>query len=130
MVEPAYGVLQKYEDFMNRKQYPKFEFRGGEDYNLTQYKTLFDAAAIGDTKTVLGLAKTININLGWSSQEDSVFGNSENFTPLWVAARNGHTGTVMELVRKYNADPDIPDSKNRTPVWTAGPTVQLPMMMA
>jgi len=122
MGEPAYGVLQKYEHFMNRKRDPKFELRGGEngeDYNLTQYKMLFDAAAIGDTKTVLRLAKTININLGWSSQEDSVFGNSYNFTPLWVAARNGHTGTVMALVRHYKADPDIFDSKNRTPVWTA-----------
>ena len=96
MVEPAYGVLEKYKAFMDRDEDPKFEFRGGENrenYNSTQYKMLFDAAANGDTKTVLGLAKTININLGWSSQEDSVFGNSKNFTPLWVAARNGHTGS-------------------------------------
>lgn len=122
MGETAYGVLEKYPDFMNRDEDPKFEFRGGEnreDYNLTQYKMLFDAAASGDTKTVLGLAKKININLGWSSQEDRMFGNSINFTPLWVAARNGHTGTVMALVKNYNADPDMPDSKNRTPVWTA-----------
>ncbi len=107
---------------MNREKNPKFELRGNENtenYNSNQYKILFDAAANGNTNTVLNLAKKININLVSSSQEDSVFGNSYNFTPLWVAARNGHTGTVMALVRQYEADPDIPDSKNRTLVWTA-----------
>ena len=90
-----------------------------EKYQLNQYKILFDAAAKGETNTVLEMVHNVNINLGWSSQKDSVFGDSHNFTPLWVAARNGHTGTVMKLVKEHEADPDISDSKNRTPVWAA-----------
>ena len=84
-----------------------------------RYKRLFDAAAKGKTDKVVFLAKLININSVWSSQDDSEFGESHDFTPLWISARNGHTDTVRTLVQECKADPDTPDSENRTPVWAA-----------
>jgi hypothetical protein len=73
------------------------------------YNVVFAAAMKGDTRTVVDNAYKTNINLA----------NEKHLTPLWVAANNGHTNTVMALVKQCHAEVDTPDSRNRTPVWAA-----------
>lgn len=80
-----------------------------DQYQVYKFNIVFEAAAKGSTKTVLRNAHMTNINLV----------NENHLTPLWIAAKNGHTKTVMALVKECNAEVDTPDARNRTPVWAA-----------
>ena len=78
-------------------------------HQVHKFNIVFEAAANGKTKTVLRNAHMTNINLV----------NENHLTPLWIAAKNGHTKTVMALVKQCDAEVDTPDARNRTPVWAA-----------
>jgi hypothetical protein len=69
---------------------------------------IFNAAAKGDTSTVLALVND------WTQPNT----RNENWqTPLFLAAKNGHTQTVRTLVQACGAEVTASDNNGCTPVW-------------
>jgi ankyrin repeat protein len=71
---------------------------------------IFDAAARGDASTVRALVKLGGAN---ANATDAL-----GRTPVWIAARGGHTETVRALVA-CGADVHTVDNRSCTPVWAA-----------
>lgn len=73
------------------------------------FDNLFKAAAEGNTEVVKNSSSITYVNLC----------NENNLTPLWIAARNGHTDTVVALVERCGAHRNTADPKKRSAVYIA-----------
>ena len=99
-----------------------------EDIKAQAVKALYVACEAGNVEIVRALlcgAFAVDIDYG---EDDS---NEKHVTPLWIAARNGHSKIVELLLNppredvsganpnRYSADPDRPSSVRSTPLWVA-----------
>ncbi|CDZ79184.1 Phosphocholine transferase AnkX [Legionella massiliensis] len=76
--------------------------------NLRGTTACYLAAQMGLTTVInVLIAEGVNVNLSW-----------DGYTPLWVAAGNGHIEIVNRLL-EAGALVNQPDDYNRTPLWVA-----------